>query len=124
MEIFGTDYPTADGSCIRDYIQVTDLVQAHIQALAYLRDKGESLTVNCGYGRGLSVLEVVDVVKRVSGTDFKVTLSGRRPGDPASIVARSDRIRAVLGWAPQYDNVEQIVTQALDWERRLHNRRS
>jgi UDP-glucose 4-epimerase len=124
IEIFGTDYPTPDGSCIRDYIQVTDLVQAHIQALTYLRNEGESLTLNCGYGRGLSVLEVVEVVKRVSGIDFKVTLSGRRPGDPAAIVARSDRIRAVLGWIPQYDNVEQIVTQALNWERRLHNRRS
>jgi UDP-glucose 4-epimerase len=123
IEIFGTDYPTRDGSCIRDYIQVTDLVQAHIQALTYLRNQGESLTLNCGYGRGLSVLEVVDVVKRVSGIDFKVMLSGRRPGDPAAVVARSDKIRAVLGWKPQYDNVEQIVAQALNWERRLHNRR-
>jgi UDP-glucose 4-epimerase len=123
IEIFGTDYPTRDGSCIRDYIQVTDLVQAHIQALTYLRNKGENLTLNCGYGRGLSVLEVVEVVKRVSGIDFKVLLSGRRPGDPAAIVARSDKIRAVLGWKPQYDDVEQIVTQALNWERRLHNRR-
>ncbi len=123
IEIFGTDYPTRDGSCIRDYIQVTDLVQAHIQALTYLRNKGENLTLNCGYGRGLSVLEVVEVVKRVSGIDFKVMLSGRRPGDPAAIVARSDKIRAVLGWKPQYDDVEQIVTQALNWERRLHNRR-
>jgi UDP-glucose 4-epimerase len=123
MEIFGTDYPTKDGSCIRDYIQVTDLVQAHVQALTYLRDKGESITCNCGYGRGLSVLEVIDVVKRVSGIDFKVVLSGRRAGDPAAIVACSDRIKQVLGWKPQYDNVEEIVVQALNWERRLHNHR-
>jgi UDP-glucose 4-epimerase len=124
IEIFGTDYPTPDGSCIRDYIQVTDLVQAHIQALNYLRNNGESLTCNCGYGRGLSVLEVVDVVKRISGIDFKVVLSGRRAGDPAAIVARSDRVRATLGWKPQHDDLEEIVTQALNWERRLHNRRA
>jgi UDP-glucose 4-epimerase len=122
MDVFGTDYPTPDGSCIRDYIQVTDLVSAHMAALAYLRDGGTSLTCNCGYGRGLSVLEVVDVVKRVSGVDFDVRLVGRRPGDPAAIVAAADRIKAKLGWAPQHDDLEGIVRQALDWERRLHNR--
>jgi UDP-glucose 4-epimerase len=123
MEVFGTDYPTPDGSCIRDFVQITDLVHAHVQALAYLRNQGANLVCNCGYGRGRSVLEVIDVVKRVSGVDFKVVHSGRRAGDPATIVARSDRIKATLGWHPQYDNLEQIVTQALDWERRLHNRR-
>jgi UDP-glucose 4-epimerase len=123
MEVFGTDYPTPDGSCIRDYIQITDLVNAHMRALEHLRAGGTSLTLNCGYGRGLSVLEVVDVVKRISGVDFKVVFSGRRAGDPASIVAGADKIKAALGWRPQHDNLEDIVTQALNWERRLHNRR-
>jgi UDP-glucose 4-epimerase len=123
MEIFGTDYPTVDGSCIRDFVQVTDLVHAHVQALTYLRNQGANLVCNCGYGHGRSVLEVIDVVKRVSGIDFKVVRSGRRAGDPATIVARSDRIKATLGWQPRYDNLEQIVRQALDWERRLYNRR-
>jgi UDP-glucose 4-epimerase len=123
LEVFGTDYPTPDGSCIRDYIQITDLVNAHLQALDHLRAGGASLTLNCGYGRGLSVLEVVDAVKRISGVDFKVVLSDRRAGDPASIVAGADKIKAILGWRPQHDNLEEMVTQALNWERRLHNRR-
>ena len=122
MDVFGTDYPTFDGSCIRDYIQVTDLVAAHLQALTYLRQGGTSLTCNCGYGRGLSVLEVINVVKKVSGSDFEVRLSGRRAGDPASIVAQADRVRAILGWTPQHDDLNEIVMQALDWERRLHNK--
>ncbi len=122
MDIFGEDYPTRDGTCVRDYIQVTDLIDAHLAALDYLRDGGEPAVFNCGYGHGVTVKEVVDVVKRVSGVDFKVNLGGRRPGDPAAIVARADRIRSVLGWRPQRDNLEDIVRQALDWERRLHNR--
>ena len=99
MEIFGQDYPTRDGTCVRDYIQVTDLIDAHLAALAYLRGGGASLVCNCGYGHGQTVREVVDVVKRVSGVDFKVVLSPRRPGDPATIVARADRAqkRARLG---------------------------
>jgi UDP-glucose 4-epimerase len=121
MDVFGVDYPTRDGSCIRDYIQVTDLVEAHMQALDHLRKGGESLTCNCGYGKGLSVLEVIDVVKQVSGVDFEVRISGRRPGDPASLVAGADRIKAALGWTPKHDNLTEIVRQALDWERRLHN---
>ena len=123
MEVFGTDYPTPDGSCLRDYIQVSDLAQAHLDALTYLRAGGDSLTCNCGYQRGYSVLEVVDVVKRVSGVDFPITLSGRRPGDPAAIVAANARIKSTLNWRPKYDDLEQIVQQALDWERRLHNRK-
>jgi UDP-glucose 4-epimerase len=122
MDIFGEDYPTPDGTCLRDYIQVTDLIDAHMAALAYLRAGGASLTCNCGYGRGYSVKEVIDVVKRVSGVDFKVNLAGRRPGDPAAIIARADLIRRELGWAPRRDDLEAIVGQALDWERRLHNR--
>ena len=123
MEIFGQDYPTRDGTCLRDYIQVTDLIDAHLAALAYLRCGGESLVCNCGYGHGQTVKEVVDVVKRVSGTDFKVVMSPRRPGDPAAIVARADRAKSALGWKPTRDNLGEIVRQALDWERRLHNRR-
>ena len=121
MEVYGTDYPTPDGSCLRDYIQVTDLARAHMDALRYLRAGGASLTCNCGYQKGFSVLDVIDVVKRVSGVDFPVTLSGRRPGDPAAIVASNSRARSVLGWRPRHDNLDAIVRQALNWERRLHN---
>src|ERR1700680_3233826 len=119
MEVFGTDYETPDGTCIRDYIHVSDLVRAHSDALRHLRDGGASVILNCGYGRGFSVLDVIDTVKRVSGVDFKVTTSGRRPGDPAAIIADSGRIRALLGWAPQCDDLETIVDHALKWERRL-----
>lgn len=119
LEVFGTDYPTPDGSCVRDYIQVTDLARAHVAALAHLRRGGESLTLNCGYGRGASVLEVIETVKRVSGVDFPVRLSPRRPGDPASLVAKADRIRDALGWIPKHDDLEGIVAQALAWEKRL-----
>ena len=123
MDVFGTDYPTPDGSCVRDYIQVSDLIDAHMLALAHLRAGGESLTCNCGYGRGLSVKEIVAVVKAVSGVDFAVRIAGRRPGDPASLVAGADRVRRALGWQPRFaDDVRGIVQQALDWERRLHNR--
>jgi UDP-glucose 4-epimerase len=122
IEVFGTDYQTRDGSCIRDYIQVSDLADAHVVALRHLRAGGESLTLNCGYGDGYSVLEVIDVVKKVSGADFPVKLSGRRAGDPAAIVAKADRIRAKLGWTPKHNNLEQIVGQSLNWERALKTR--
>jgi UDP-glucose 4-epimerase len=118
IEVFGTDYETPDGTCIRDYIHVADLVRAHSDALRHLRGGGASVTLNCGYGRGFSVLEVLDTVKRASGVDFKVVTSGRRPGDPAAIVADSSRIRALLGWTPQLDDLETIVAHALKWERR------
>lgn len=124
MEVFGTDYPTPDGSCVRDYIQVTDLAQAHLDALAYLRAGGDSITCNCGYAQGYSVLEVIDVVKSVSGVDFPVSISGRRPGDPSAIVAGNARIKAALNWRPRYNDLRAIVQQALDWERRLHNRKT
>lgn len=119
LEVYGTDYPTQDGTCIRDYVQVTDLVAAHLLALDHLRKGGESLTCNCGYGKGLSVLEVIGAVKQVSGVDFPVRLSPRRLGDPAALVAGAERIVERLGWKPQYLEVEEIVRQALEWERRL-----
>jgi UDP-glucose 4-epimerase len=119
MNVFGTDYPTPDGTCVRDYIHVTDLVRAHSDALAHLRAGGPSMTLNCGYGHGFSVLEVIDAVKRVSGVDFAVDHVGPRPGDPASIVAQSDRARGLLGWQPQFDDLATIVTHALAWERKL-----
>ena len=122
MSVFGTDYPTPDGTCIRDYIHVSDLVAAHLDALRYLRAGGESLVLNCGYGRGFSVLEVIDTVKRVSGKDFPVEIVGRRPGDPAAIIARADNIRQKLGWQPQYDDLAMIVSHALAWEDKLKDR--
>lgn len=121
MEVFGTDYATPDGSCLRDYIHVTDLVRAHMNALDYLRGGGKSLTANCGYARGYSVLDVIKVVKKVSGVDFPVRLSGRRPGDSEAVVAANDRARATLGWTPQHDDLEEIVRHALAWEKRIHN---
>ncbi|CAN1536110.1 GalE UDP-glucose 4-epimerase [Rhabdaerophilaceae bacterium] len=122
LDIFGTDYPTRDGSCIRDYIHVTDLASAHVDALNYLRKGGENLTLNCGYGKGFSVLEVVDVVKSVTGVDFATRLVPRRPGDPATIVAKADRIRQELGWIPQHDDLKGIVNAAFRWEKLLASR--
>jgi UDP-glucose 4-epimerase len=124
MHVFGTDYPTPDGTCLRDYIHVTDLTRAHSDMLRYLRAGGEPAIANCGYGRGFSVLEVIDTVKRVSGVDFAVELAERRPGDPAQIIAASDRIRALTGWKPQYDDLATIVSHALAWERKLMARRN
>jgi UDP-glucose 4-epimerase len=119
MEVFGTDYPTPDGTCVRDYIDVSDLADAHSVALHHLRRGGVSDIFNCGYSKGYSVLEVIAAVKRVSGVDFKVLLSPPRAGDPAAIVAASTKIREKLGWRPERDNLEQIVAQALTWERRV-----
>jgi UDP-glucose 4-epimerase len=122
LDVFGDDYPTPDGTCIRDYIHVSDLVRAHADALRYLRSGASSLTLNCGYGHGFSVLDVIDAVKRVSGVDFKVDIAPRRPGDPAQIVAHSERVRSELGWQPRYDDLSTIVRDALDWERELTKR--
>jgi UDP-glucose 4-epimerase len=122
MDVFGTDYPTSDGTCIRDYIHVCDLVRAHSDALAYLRAGGDSATFNCGYGRGFSVLQVIDTVKQVSGLNFQVEFAGRRPGDPAQIVAASDRARTALKWTPRYDDLPTIVSHALKWEQELRKR--
>lgn len=122
LDVYGTDYPTPDGSCLRDYIQVSDLAAAHRVALDHLRAGGESLTLNCGYGRGYSVLEVIEVVKRISGRDFDVRLCPRRPGDPARIVAEAGLIRDRLGWKPEHDDLDAIVAQALAWEDHLGKR--
>lgn len=120
MDVYGADYPTPDGTCVRDYIHVTDLARAHLDALAYLRKGGQSLKANCGYGRGYSVKEVVDVVKQVSGVDFETRIVGRRPGDPPAIVASNGRATSTLGWKPEHDDLPHIVDNALAWEKRLH----
>ncbi|MBB4001086.1 UDP-glucose 4-epimerase GalE [Aurantimonas endophytica] len=122
MTVFGTDYPTPDGTCIRDYIHVSDLVEAHYLALQRLRAGGGNLVANCGYGSGYSVLEVIDAVKRVAGRDFDVRLQDRRPGDAVAIVANSDLARRELGWSPRYDDLETIVAHALRWEEILRAR--
>jgi UDP-glucose 4-epimerase len=124
LEVFGTDYPTPDGTCIRDYIHVSDLVRAHSDALRHLRAGAPSLTLNCGYGHGFSVLDVIAAIKRVSAVDFKVVNAMRRVGDPAQIVAASERIRATLGWQPRFDDLLTMVSHALTWERELATRRS
>ena len=119
MEVFGTDYPTEDGTCVRDYIHVKDLARAHMSALTYLRQGGKPDIFNCGYSKGYSVHQVIAAVKKASGVDFKVVLSPRRPGDPAAIVAASAKIRETLGWKPEHDDLARIVTQALAWEKRV-----
>ncbi len=121
IDIYGTDYPTADGTCVRDYIQVSDLITAHLLALRHLRGGGESLVLNCGYGHGHSVREVIDVVKQVSDTNFEVRLTGRRAGDAAALVAGAQAIRSRLGWKPRYDDLTEIVRQAYQWERKLRD---
>jgi UDP-glucose 4-epimerase len=124
IEVYGTDHPTADGTCIRDYIHVSDLARAHSAALGYLRRGGDSATFNCGYGRGASVLEVIASVKRVSRRDFAVEIRGRRPGDPAALVADVSRIRSTLDWHPQFEDLDTIVSHALAWEQLLGKRKS
>lgn len=122
LVVYGTDYPTPDGTCVRDYIHVSDLVAAHADALGHLRSGGGCLVANCGYGRGFSVLEVLDTVKEVSGRDFKVTLGERRPGDAVSVVASPALIKKQFGWQPHHDDLKQIVRNALDWEVSLSRR--
>ena len=123
VDVFGTDYPTPDGSCVRDFIHVSDLAQAHRAALSYLRDGGASTTLNCGYGRGYSVLETIEAVRRVSGRNFAVQYAPRRPGDIMTLIADTSRIRSTLDWKPQYDDLETIATHALAWEERLFHDR-
>jgi len=119
LHIFGTDYPTPDGTGVRDYIHVEDLASAHLRALDYLRGGGPSTTLNCGYGHGYSVREVLSMVERVSGKPLVVEESPRRAGDPPSLVAHAERIRAALGWSPRFDDLETIVRTQLEWEYRL-----
>lgn len=115
--MFGDDYPTSDGSCIRDYVHVEDLALAHIKALDYLVEGNESDVFNCGYGHGYSVKEVIDSVKKVSGVDFKVEVVSRRAGDPAELVADNTKIKDKMGWLPKYDDLELICASALEWEK-------
>lgn len=122
LQIFGTDYATPDGTCIRDYIHVDDLIDAHVLALDYLGRGGESRVFNCGYGHGYSVKEVVEEVKRVTGIDFRARETGRREGDPPALVADASRIRKELGWKPKYDDLAYIIRTAWDWEKKLHGR--
>src|SRR5437660_8698803 len=119
IDVYGTDYPTPDGSCIRDFIHVSDLAQAHRAALSYLRSGGASTTLNCGYGHGYSVLETIEAVRRVSGRNFAVSYAPRRPGDIMTMVADTRRIHATLDWTPQFDNLETIAAHALAWEQKL-----
>ena len=117
LEIYGTDYPTPDGTCIRDYIHVSDLAEAHLLALKYLAGGGESEVLNCGYGRGYSVREVVETVKEVTGRNFKIVEAPRRPGDPPVLVAKAKKIRSTFGWQPRYDDLAFIIKTAWQWER-------
>lgn len=118
LEIMGTDYPTPDGTCVRDYIHVSDLADAHVKALQYLENGGDSVTLNCGYGRGYSVAEVVDMVSAAVRRPLPVTLTGRRAGDPAILVADSEKLRTLLQWTPIYDNLRDIVKSAVAWEQK------
>ncbi len=117
--IFGTDYPTPDGTGVRDYIHVEDLAAAHLCALNYLRSGGDSTTLNCGYGHGYSVREVLDAVAQANGQPLNIQEEGRRAGDPPQLIAGADRIRKTLGWEPQYDDLDTIVRTSLAWERKL-----
>jgi UDP-glucose 4-epimerase len=119
LEIYGTDYPIRDGTCVRDYIHVSDLAHAHLAAWQHLQSGGPNLILNCGYGRGYSVLEVLAAVKRVSGVDFRVRHVERRVGDPAELVAQVDGIRDKLRWKPLFDDLDTIVQHALNWEQKL-----
>ena len=123
IDVYGTDYPTPDGSCVRDFIHVSDLAQAHRAALSYLRDGGASTTLNCGYGRGYSVLETIEAVRRVSGRNFAVQTAPRRPGDIMTMIADTGRIATTLDWTPQYADLETIAAHALAWEEKLFHER-
>jgi len=118
IAIFGTDYPTPDGTGVRDYIHVEDLADAHLRALGYLEDAGSSTTLNCGYGHGYSVREVLDMIEKVAGVRLNIREEPRRPGDPPSLIAVANRIRKTLDWVPRYDDLPAIVRSALAWERR------
>lgn len=122
LYVFGTDYPTPDGTGVRDYIHVSDLGNAHLSALDYLRSGGDSTLLNCGYGHGFSVKQVIDAVERVSGERLAVTEQPRRAGDPPSLIAKVDKIHQTLQWTPQFDDIDTIVRTSLEWERKLLER--
>lgn len=122
LSVFGTDYPTPDGTCVRDYIHVEDLAGAHLLALMYLRQTGDSGVMNCGYGHGYSVLDVVKAVKKVTGVDIAVRMTDRRAGDPPSLVANSSRLKRLTGWLPLYDDLEFIIETAWKWEQKMAKR--
>jgi len=122
--IFGTDYPTPDGTGVRDYIHVEDLASAHLKALEYLRKGGESTTLNCGYGHGYSVREVLDMVEKVHGEKLNIIEEDRRAGDPPTLIAEANRIRDTLGWQPRYDDLEFITKTSLEWEKKLVKKQS
>jgi UDP-glucose 4-epimerase len=119
VSIFGTDYPTPDGTGLRDYIHVEDLASAHLDALTYLRNGGESTTLNCGYGHGYSVREVLQAVEKVNGAPLNISEEERRAGDPPELVAIAEKVRSVLGWKPQFDDLDSIVRTSLEWERKI-----
>ena len=119
VSVFGTDYPTADGTGVRDYIHVEDLAAAHLSALDYLRNNGKSVTLNCGYGHGYSVLEVLKTAEKVAGKALNIHYAPRRPGDLAAIAADSSKLRSLLNWQPKFDNLQTIVQHALTWEQKL-----
>jgi UDP-glucose 4-epimerase len=121
VTVFGADYPTPDGTCVRDYVHVSDIAAAHLRALQVLRQTGTSFTVNCGLGRGHSVLEVIDATQRVAGRSVDVTVAPRRGGEPAALVASAERARQLLQWEPKHD-LESMVRTALAWEQRIAGR--
>ena len=123
VDVYGTDYPTHDGSCVRDFIHVSDLAQAHRAALSYLRSGGQSTTLNCGYGHGYSVLETIEAVRRVSGRNFAVQTAPRRPGDIMTMIADTRRIASTLDWTPRYADLQTIAAHALAWEEKLLEQR-
>ena len=118
MSIFGDDYDTQDGTCIRDYIHVCDLADAHLKALKYL-DTNTSDIFNCGYGYGYSVKEVINTMKKISKIDFKVDIVPRRTGDPSALISNNSKIKTKMNWTPKYDNLELICKTALEWEKRI-----
>ena len=121
ITVFGDDYPTPDGTCLRDYIHVIDLADAHVLALEYLRKGGESNIFNLGNGKGFSVKEMIEAAKKATGKDIKVEMGARRAGDPAQLIASSEKARKILGWKPRYTNVEQVIGTAWTWHQKHPN---
>jgi len=119
LYVYGTDYPTPDGTCIRDYIHVDDLADAHVRAMDHLLGTGKSAVMNCGYGSGYSVKEVVDTAKWVTGIDFHVEETGRRAGDPPALIADSSKLKQTTGWTPKHNDLEYIIRTAWEWEKKL-----